>query len=197
MKKVLSLTIAAVILLAAALSFASCGAGEGIVGKWKTSIDFGEVMNASGEDVSAMFDASSLEGKTVDLVVEFKDNGKYVADFDQDQIKEVMTSLMEPLLESLAGSAGMSIDDVLKAQGASSIEELIDAQLNSSEGEDPYHHEGDYTYEDGKLTLEKSEIKVELSGDTLKFVEVNNSESDAEENAMLSEALLPLVFTRG
>lgn len=194
MKKVLSLTIAAVILLAAALSFASCGGAKGIVGKWKTTIDFEKVMSASGSEAAALFDKSLLEGKTVDLSVEFADDGKYTVDFDKAQVKDIMLSVMEPMLTSVAEAYGMSLDDVLKAQGVSSIEEMVDAQMSGEDGEDTYHKTGEYKYEEGKLTLENSEVKLELSGDTLKFTEIIKSDED---DAMLSDALLPLVFTRG
>ena len=197
MKKVLSLTIAAVILLAAALSFASCGgSGEGIVGKWKTTIDYGKVMANTGEDITAMFDVSAFEGKTVDLTLDLASDNTYTVDFDKDQIKDVMLSVMEPMLNSMAESYGMSLDDVLAAQGVSSIEDMVDSLINGEDAEDSYHTTGNYTYKDGELTFADNVIKVELSGDTLKFTEIVTADGD-ENDSVFSDALLPLVFTRG
>ena len=200
MKKTVSMLIAAVIILASALSFASCGGGEGIVGKWVSPIDFSKAMEAASESsgglLDGLFDTSSIAGETVDMIVEFESDGTYNATMDMDQLKGIMKSVFEDMFSSIAEASGMSLDDMLKAQGYDSLDALIDKQMEES-GEDQYKSSGKYTFENGELDINGTVVKAELAGDTLTFTEVvSAANEDSESFSFLQNELLPLVFKR-
>ena len=196
MKKTLSALLAAVLLIGAVFALASCGSkGEGIVGKWKATISFDKAIAAAGEEAAQAMSAlgADLSGYSVDLNVEFKDNGKYVATVDEDQVKSVMKEMMGGLIENLVSSMGMSMDDYLQQAGYSSIDDAVDAALEQSEESGiGGTKEGEYKLEGDKLTLGENVIKVELSGDKLSFVEIESG----EDNELIAKAMLPLDFIR-
>ena len=196
MKKTLSTLIAVLIVVCTVLALASCGSGGSIVGKWAAKLDFEKALAASGEEAAQAISAlgADLSGYSVDLNVEFKEDGKYTASVDKDQLKEVMREMMNGLLDTLVSQMGISIDDYLQMAGYSSVDEALDAMMEQSgDSLNGMSAEGDYTYENGTLKLGNSEIKAEVAGNKLTFTEIVKEGDSAQ---MFPKALLPLVFDR-
>ncbi len=195
MKKTLSLVIAALMIISSVFVLASCGGdsssaggGTGIVGKWKTEIDFSKMADAMG---SAGLGGLDLSGKTFPLTLDLKDGGKFELTTDEDAVKSVMKELMTQLfkaqgiddVEGYLAQANMTFDDLIKQSGTD-----FDSMKAS----------GTYTFENNELKLVNSEgeegstIKVELNGNELKFIEISGTETTT-----IPDGVLPLVFKRG
>ena len=169
MKKILSLLVAAVIVLSALVALASCGGSASIVGEWKADIDFvkmlgdeaGEAMSFLGENVLDAF-----KGKTVGITMNFKEDGKVTAEINTEDYVALMKDIV----------------------GGWVSEEELRASMEEQNGA-----ESEYKYENGELTIEDNVYKVEVTASKLIIKEVVTS---GEEAGALSSAALPLEFTR-
>ena len=187
MKKVLSVIITAAIVLSALVVLASCGGGT-IVGKWVATIDYDKFAD-EGNDGGLSQLGIDLSGKSVDLVLELKEDGTYVASVDMANLIDAMREPMKNMIESMISFTGQSLDDYLAEQGFSSFDEYLNSTLS---GEDS-KTEGKYTFENGELKLDDSAAKAELSGNTLKITEII---TEGEEGYSVPQELLPITFNR-
>ncbi len=172
MKKLLALLLAVVMIFCL---MTACGKDEddddddkgstksGVVGTWKATVsaaDMGEDM----EDLEGMEEYIDLDDVSMVVYLTFDKDGTYELTADRDSLEKMMKSLMQGMFDAMAKEFGMSTSDLLSSQGVSSIDELItDDDLDDLM--DEMHETGEYTYEDGVLTIDGEEA--ELKGNTL------------------------------
>jgi|GEM_PF-2468125 len=109
-----------------------------------------------------------LESDTnVKAIIDFKDDGTYTVSIDEEQMKAVIKEMFGSFLD----------------------EDAMEEQLEDTETEQA----GNYTYENGTLTMDEATFKCELTSDTLTFTEVSGTEDD---NAIMNSSLLPMTLTR-
>ena len=195
MKKALSFVLAAIIMVSALLSLASCGSAD-ITGTWKTTIDFEKIIGAESEDDSESslpIDLSAFKGKTVDLFITFKEDGTFTETADKDQLKDLIDPMAEALT-SMAEAYGISMDELL--EGYSSVEEMIEKEFMSGAG-NSLEQSGKYTFDGSELNIEGSVYKAERADNTFTISEVVSSADTAEDSgdAAFEKEILPLVFT--
>ena len=189
MKKALSVLIAVSILVCIALSLSSCGK-DGLIGKWVASADLAELAESATEGgILDKIDFGFLSGNTIDLVIEFREDGTFVESFDLDEAKETVKSALELFLPSIVTKLGGSLDLVLKALGKGSVDEIIDDLLLKFSGKT-----GTYSFDQGKLRLKETIVKARLYGDELIFDEIVSF--DEEEGSVIPIKTFPVTLTR-
>ena len=188
MKRILSL-ILAVVLATSLLSLSSCG-GDRLVGKWVAEADIGDLVeSATDGGLLDKIDFTFLSGTTIDLVIEFKEDGTFVETFDVDEAKETVKEALDLFLPSIVSKIGGSIDLFLKLIGKSSVDEWIDELFQKIAGES-----GNYSFENGELRLGKTVISARFDKDALVLEEVISF--DEEEGAQIPVKAVPLTFTK-
>lgn len=189
-----------------------------LTGTWKYTMDFSKAMAAAGdaeemEGLEELGDSfkEMLNGLTMVMVLELKEDQTYSFYIDEDSAKaavETMMSKMSELMPKLvAEMTGMSEEDVVKtleSEGKSMDDMLKEyaGEMNTDEMLKDLKEsasKGTYRFSDGKLYLtEEGEVEnpadyavVELEGNELRITEVS-------EGAQFDEykSLLPLVFVR-
>ena len=213
MKKILSLTLAALLLVALLAGCGGAGGGaaeeKGITGSWAADVDMTEYLNKLLGEEEELSQYLTLENFTIKLLAEFKDDGTYTMACDpasadaamdglKEQTKDAMLRYMQDMIdesgmdttvEDLLAESGMTMDDLMaEMDEAYSAEDLV-GDLNM---------EGKYVYEEGKLALsnsldEEADIAeyepVSLEGDTLTLT--GEGDTDGE-----FAGLYPVVFDR-
>jgi len=208
--KLLALLLALVLVF----SLTACGsksASGSIVGRWKCPVDCNRLLDEAekeGGAVDTLTDAvsKSLDGMTVDLILDLKEDGTFTFGADEDVMKGVSDALRERIsgiipdlvsdllgldssaLEAQLALAGLSLDDAFsKYFGDFDADSILDSLAFEAVN-------GTYTYKTGKLTLIMGEtsptFNVELNESELK---ITSSVSGAD---YLMRGLLPLVFIR-
>ena len=188
MKKVLSVIITAAVVLSALVVLASCGGGT-IVGKWKTSVDYDKLSEEGGGDMLAALGVD-LSGKKIDMFLDFKDDGTCNASIDEEQMKSIMKDMYKAMLPSIIAMAGVSEEEYYAQIGVDNADAAIEKMLEEDGGSDDFAKSANYTYENGKLTIDSFEYKVELNGDKLVFTD------GPAEGDFITSTVLPLTFER-
>ena len=206
MKKILSLTLTA--LLLAALLAGCGGAGGGaaeekvITGSWAADVDMTEYLNEIGQFLT-------LDNFTIKLLAEFKEDGTYTMAGDPESAQAAMDSLKEQLkgaltdyLQAMIDESGMdtTVEELLK-EADMTMEDLMAEMDEAYSAEDlvgDLNTEGKYLFEDGKLALsdsldEEADIAeyeaATLEGDTLTLTGGEDADSEFA-------GLYPIVFER-
>ena len=187
MKKTISMIVAALIVLSSLVVLASCGGGGGIVGKWAATIEYDKFAGSDGANELAQY-GIDLSGKTIDLNIEFKSDGKYEASVNMEDILDAIRDPMKEMLDSMISAYGMDLDEYIGQMGYESFDQYLEAMIGEGES-----GTGEYKYENGELTVDGSVIKAEVSGNDLTFTEIVSS---ADEGFSIPEGLLPLTFKR-
>ena len=184
MKKTLSIILMAAVVLCALAVFASCGGKATIDGEWKTDIDISKMLSEA-EALSV-----DVSGKTVEVVLNFKTDGKCAVNVNMEQYKAVMSDVFKSSIEASAAALGGTVDDYLALFGASNIDELVEMMFD--EEDDVANEEGEYTLEGDVLTLNGNSFKIDLSSSKLVLKELVSGEDDD----LFSSSSLPITFTR-
>lgn len=209
MKKILSLALSALLLVAL---LAGCGGGtaeKGIAGSWAADVDMTEYLNAALSAEEDLGKYLTLDSFTIKLLADFNEDGTYSMKGDPDSAKAAMDGLKEQTkaavtayMEDMIKEQGldMSLDELLEASGMS-MDDLVDQMDQAYSTEDllgDLTMEGKYLYEEGKLALsdsldEEADLStyeaVELDGDTLTLTGGDDADSDFA-------GLYPVVFER-
>lgn len=175
MKKLISLLLCLVMILGL---MTACGgdknnggsAKTGIVGTWKANVKLAEYGDMG--DMSGMEEYIDVDKLAITVTMKFTADGKYKLTVDEssiDKLVDVMCDGLEDYMKDMAKEMGMSYKDLLNAMGVKSIRELLEGEGMMDEFEDlkDMNESGEYTFEDGVLTLDGDEVDFELKGNTL------------------------------
>ena len=177
MKKLISLLLCLVMILGVMTACGSSdksgsegGSKTGIVGTWKANMKLAEYGDMG--DMSGMEEYIDVDKLAITVTMKFTADGEYkltVDDSSIDKLVDVMCDGMEDYMKDMAKAYGMSYKDLLSAMGVKSIRELLEEEGMMDEFEDlkDMNESGEYTFEDGVLTLDGDEVDVELKGNTL------------------------------
>lgn len=178
MKKLISLLLCLVMILGVMTacgssdkSSAEGGSGKtGIVGTWKANMKLAEYGDMG--DMSGMEEYIDVDKLAITVTMKFTADGKYKLTVDEssiDKLVDVMCDGLEDYMKDMAKEMGMSYKDLLSAIGVKSIRELLEGEGMMDEFEDlkDMNESGEYTFEDGVLTLDGDEVDFELKGNTL------------------------------
>ncbi len=209
MKKILSLALSALLLVAL---LAGCGGGaaeKGITGSWAADVDMTEYLNKILSEEEELSQYLTLENFTIKLLANFNEDGTYSFACDPDSATAAMDGLKDQMkvavtnyLEDMIKKEGldMTLDEMLAASGMS-MDDLVNEMDNAYSADDlvgDLNTEGKYLYEEGKLALSNSLDEdadlsayeaVKLDGDTLTLT--GEGDTDGE-----YAGLYPLVFER-
>lgn len=182
MKKLISLLLCLVMILSV---MTACGgkddggsndggsktpAKTGIVDTWKATLKLSEYGDMG--DLSEMEEYIDVDKLTITVTLKFTDDGEYTLAVDDksiDKLVDVMCDGMEGYLKDMAKEFGMSYKEMLEMMGASSIREFLESEGLMDEFEDlkDMNESGEYTWEDGVLTIDGDEVDAKLKGNTL------------------------------
>ena len=217
MRKRLSVTALILAVLMIALCCAACGGEKTIIGTWRYTVDFEEIVRAktpldtlSGDELTYAEKMLEIYKDVTGVVVmEFKEDGTYSISADQETMASALEDLkanLSDILPDLIGILGQDMSEFeaqIQANGYT-IEMYIDAlfsqlDLNSltenlsSSGR--YRLDGDKLYtSDQDGTIDESHyLIIELSGSKLKITEAVGSDSG---DSMLAGIYLPMELTR-
>ena len=177
MKKLISLLLCLVMILGVMTACGSSdksgaegGSKTGIVGTWKANMKLAEYGDMG--DMSGMEEYIDVDKLAITVTMKFTADGEYkltVDDSSIDKLVDVMCDGMEDYMKDMAKAYGMSYKDLLSAMGVKSIRELLEEEGMMDEFEDlkDMNESGEYTFEDGVLTLDGDEVDFELKGNTL------------------------------
>ncbi|MDR0890168.1 MAG: hypothetical protein LBM28_05955 [Oscillospiraceae bacterium] len=208
---------AVLLVLAMLLTFCACGADNNIAGKWKTTIDLSEMMNAyMSETIGAETPADAKIAIT--LVMTLRDDGTFTIDADRDtlsaDLSAYMSEISDVLLELVYAEAeamGMTREDfdaqvqlaynmtteeyVASAYGGMDLSSSFDV-MEAAEG--VYKVDGDkLLFADTKDELSESDyVKFTLKDGKLTFVSVEGDGIPSEAMEMVNDSTLPWVFTK-
>ncbi len=158
----------------------------GIVGKWEAKVDFAKAMQSEEEFAGVDFGDSIIS-----MYAEFDEDGNMQLSFDEDEMVDMMTGMLESMLESFAVEMEMSVDELLAEEGYDSMDEAIEDMIGDTS--ENLVTAGQYVLEDDKITMtledDYEEVwTIEFDGNS----EFTVVESDDEE----TEALIPIEFKR-
>ncbi len=207
-KKAVALLL--VMMMIAALTACS---GNSIVGKWKYRLDFSKYAEQmTGSGLEALDDTQktyyeeflkAFDDASVDIIIEFKDDGTFTINMDEDSVKAAEDKIKEGLRTALPKAftaMGIDIDSYL-TDAKITMEQFVEnalQSLNLSELQTSLNS-GKYRYEDGKIYTgedevdESSYLVVELKNDTLTVTDVVGEAGGFDQ---YKEAFLPMEFTK-
>lgn len=175
MKKLISLLLCLVMILGVMTACGDSGsskgsAGNGIVGTWKANMKLAEYGDLG--DMGGMEEYINVDKLAITVTMKFTADGEYKLTVDNSSIEklvDVMCDGLEDYMKDMAKAYGMSYKDMLSALGVSSIREFLEEEGMMDEFEDlkDMNESGEYTFEDGVLTLDGDEVDFELKGNTL------------------------------
>ena len=177
-----------------------------IVGTWQYNMDFGKLLKAIQDDAATGESANSLsdlyDGLSVLLILDFREDGTFMATADEASVAEADRELEEKLnyilpeliaalngmtpeeYEAQLAEEGLTIDDmVAQWKDENRFEDMIDSAAGT------YVCDGDLLYltsEDGEALV----YTVELSADELKITAIEGETDNTP------KSLLPLIFVR-
>ncbi len=140
----------------------------GIVGEWKATVkasDMEDAMELEGLDAYVDLDDVSMT-----VYATFDKDGTYEFSADKKSVEKMMITLMEGMIKGMAEEYGMSEKEMLELMEVDSVKDLITDE-NLDDLLDEMNEGGEYTYEDGVLTIDGEEVEFELKGDTLTIEE--------------------------
>ncbi|MBR5948958.1 MAG: hypothetical protein IKZ82_10010 [Clostridia bacterium] len=207
------LLLIAAMLLSALVACGKKSDAELILGKWTSELDMSSLMRkAAQSDDSALVDLSDIDfsGLVMKISYEFEKDGSVKAVADEESGKNIMkkmASIMGQVFKKMfmAEDSGVSEEDVLKAYGVKSWDELGELLVDKDDIDfGGLTGSGTYKLEDGKLIMTlkegdnevKETVEYTLSGSELKFTSLVSDDMDEEDIESL-KAILPIVFKKG
>lgn len=211
MKKTISV-ILSVIMVLGMLAITGCGAKNPFIGSWSGDVDMSDMFNdvmAEGIGDPTMAEYIKIDEFKVKMTFTFTEKSAAFA-IDKSSfesailgIKDDITAGMTNLYQDLADSMGVTLEELLTAAEAGTVEEQVDAMFTEEMMEemfssDDFSGESKYRFEDGKLYLsddmdseisEDEYMEYTLEGDTLTFKKLV---SDDEETAVMWNYVCPL-----
>lgn len=174
---------------------------DGILGKWRATTDMAGMINQQF-DASGMGEVLQVSSFKIAFFMELKSDNTYTLTVDKntmaDSLEGLKAEAKEGIIQYFAQTApGVDVEEAL-AQNGTSIDELLDQELDLDTMAIDMDVAGQYRAEDGKLYTstdvdeapDDSYLSYALSGDILSL-DIGNTESTAS-----LAALLPLVFQR-
>ncbi len=173
MKKLISLLLCLVMILSV---MTACGgddkssSGTGIVGTWEANVKLSDYEDMG--DLGEMEEYLDLDKMVIGFTLKLTADGEYKLTVNSksiDKLVDVMCDGMEDYMKAAAKEYGMSYKDMLKALGCSSIKDFLDQAglLDQFEQIKGQTESGEYTWEDGVLTMDGDEVDAILRGNTL------------------------------
>lgn len=150
------LVCAAAALVMVAVCLVGCGKSDAkrIIGEWRATVDMGEQMGIDGSCEATYI--LTFDEKEVKVGVDTDAFSEKLSELMRDLLNEQMES--ENLTEAdVEATLGMTFDELISTTVDSAIEEM-EAQLEDTSGE--------YTIEDGVLTIDGEESDYEFVSDT-------------------------------
>ena len=213
MKKILSLTLTALLLAALLAGCGGAGGGaaeeKGITGSWAADVDMTEYLNEMLSEDEEIGQFLTLDNFTIKLLAEFKEDGTYTMAGDPESAQAAMDSLKEQLkgaltdyLQAMIDESGMdtTVEELL-TEADMTMDDLMaemDEAYNAEDLVGDLNTEGKYLFEDGKLALsdsldEEADIAeyeaATLEGDPLTLTGGEDADSEFA-------GLYPIVFER-
>ena len=115
MKKILSLTLTALLLAALLAGCGGAGGGaaeeKGITGSWAADVDMTEYLNEMLSEDEEIGQFLTLDNFTIKLLAEFKEDGTYTMAGDPESAQAAMDSLKEQLKGALTDYLQAMIDE--------------------------------------------------------------------------------------
>ena len=173
MKKLISLLLCLVMILSV---MTACGGDDksssdtGIVGTWEANVKLSDYEDMG--DLGEMEEYLDLDKMVIGFTLKLTADGEYELTVNSksiDKLVDVMCDGMEDYMKAVAKDAGMSYSDMLNALGCSSIKDFLDqaGMLDEFEQIKEQTEDGEYTWEDGVLTMDGDEVDASLKGNTL------------------------------
>lgn len=193
--------VATVIMRLERASGKQANSSDGIIGKWRATTDMAGAINQQldASDMGEVIQVSSFE---IVLVMELKSDNTCTLTVDKntmaDSLEGLKAEVKEGMIRYFAQIApGVDVDDAL-AQSGTSMDELLNQELNLDTVMSDIDLVGQYKAEDGKLYTSSSVdeapgdsyFSYSLSGDILSL-DIGNTEPTAS-----LATLLPFVFQR-
>lgn len=184
MKKLISLLLCLVMILGVMTACgdsnddgASGGKG-GIVGTWKANLSLEEYGELG--DLGEMEEYIDVDKLVIGVNLKFNTNGTYKLTVDEksiDKLVDVMCDGMDDYVKDVASAYGMTYKEMLSALGASNIREFLEdaGMMEAFDELKEMNESGEYTFEDGILTLDGDDVDFELEGNTL-YLEIEGME---------------------
>lgn len=210
-----------VLVMAAAL-FAACGQDDGklILGRWTATAEGGKYAAEDFEEYGEYLDGLDLSDITLKLYMEFKEDGTYTAEIDEESAKAAVDAMFERMKPAFADmmkkemAESMEMDpeemtdetfnSLLSMAGLGSMDDIFDSMKADMDPEEIFgdsSSSGKYMLKDGKLYMSDSPdeaadeetdcVSCKLTPATLTL--------DAAENEEVPEGLedmLPITFTK-
>lgn len=215
MKKTISV-ILSIVMVFGMLAITGCGAKNPFIGSWTGDVDMLDLINDAMEESlgdPTMAEYFAISEFKVKMTFTFTEKS---ASFEIDQssvetamlgVKADLVAGMTRLYQDMADSMGITLEELLTAAEAGTVEEQVDAMftedmMDEMFSSDDFSGESKYRFEDGKLYLsddmdseisEDEYMEYTIEGDTLTFKKLV---SDDEETAVMWNYLCPLVLTK-
>ncbi len=192
--------VSVVVVLAMMMSLVGCGKSEAdkFVGEWEAEINLGELLQEElGSELSGMEDILDIGDVEMLLTLEMNEAGTCTASVDEEALEEEIRAMMEDMLtgmmEAMAGEVGMSVDEMLEAQGYT-MDQLIDEsmqEMDMREITEEFDEVVKFSVEDGKLVLGDETWTYEFeSDDSFVVTEIDGADDDSVEK------MLPMTFEK-
>lgn len=212
--RILKSSIALLLIAVLVFSLTACG-GNPIVGKWKYSMNFKEILEKQMESASSdqkeayQVLADSVADISMDLILEFddKNNVKYYIDEESanaaiDKFKEAVVDAIPKMFEAM-GISESDLDEYLKAAGmtlddvAKSVTESIDfGDFSEYSGTGTYRAENGklYTTNEGDTEDTSKYLEYTISGNTLTITSIVGE--DDNDSLDYFKMFLPMELTK-
>lgn len=169
MKKLISLLLCCLMVMGL---MTACGdsksSGSGIVGDWKATVSLTEFGDMG--DLGEMADYIDEDKLVMSINLTFTKDGKYTVAADAKSIDKLIDAVcdgMEGYLKDMAKSLGMDYKDLLGGMSIREFMEEMGALEDFEEMKEEMVTTGEYTYENGVLTMDGEANDAELKGNTL------------------------------
>lgn len=212
MKKLLTLSLAFLMLFSVVLSGCGSSSEASIVGKWECELDFVDLATQGmDEDELAMIDVSVLKGTEFKMIAEFTKDGKLTMELDMDSLDAAANKMGDKILDAMRGyledvleqnNIDMTVEEyvaALEQQTGKTLKENFLEGFDKNEIAEEASKEGKYELKGNKLyTSEGDEEmdydeyeKVKITDDKLEFL----GEYDKDDKETDTDGY-PLVFKR-
>lgn len=169
MKKLISLLLCCLMVMGL---MTACGSskssGTGIVGDWKATVSLSEFGDMG--DMGEMADYIDADKLVMSINLTFTKDGKYTVAVDAksiDKLIDVLCDGMEDYLKDMSKSLGMDYKEMMGGMSVREFMEEMGALEEFEAMKEEMSNTGEYTYENGVLTMDGEEAEAELKGNTL------------------------------
>ncbi len=213
MKKVTLKRTVALLLVVMMLAALTACSGNSVAGKWKYELDFNKYIDkisssaldgaeAARQEIFKEF-TKLFDGVSIDIYIEFNDDGTYSTYTDSDSAKaaeEKIKESMKTALPKVYAAMGIDFDAYLK-QSDMTLEKAVESALESFDFSElqAAGSKGKYRYDNGKIYVGEDEVDeskyltVELKDNKLTVTDVAGDAAGFEK---YKEFLFPMEFTK-